>query len=52
MTLTTMHVVPFVVVFHAKSVHTIFFFEIIWLILGPGCKVSMAMVHPSKVTLC
>ena len=51
MTITTLHVVPLVVVFHTKSVHTIFFFEIIWLILGPGCKVSMSTIHPNKVTL-
>ena len=52
MTITTLHVVPLVIVFDTKSVHTIFFFEIIWLILGPGCKVSMSTIHPSKVTLC
>ena len=52
MTITTMRVVPFVIVFHTKSVHTIFFFEIIWLILGPGSKVSMSTIHPSEVTLC
>ena len=51
MTITALYVIPFIVVFHTKCVHTIFFSEIIWLILGPSCKGSFSSIRPSKVTL-
>ena len=49
MTITTLHVIPFIAVFHTKCMHTIFSSEIIWLIFGPSCKVSFSSINPSKV---
>ena len=51
MTITALHVIPFIVVFHTKCVHAVFFFEVVRLVLGPSCKVSRFTIHPSKVTL-
>ena len=47
-TITALHVVPFIFVFHTKSVHTILLFIVIWLILGPSCKVSFSSIHQVK----
>ena len=49
MTIATLHVIPFIAVFHTKCVHTIFSSKIIWLISGPSCKVSFFSIHPTKV---
>ena len=51
MTVTALHVIPFIVVFHTKCVHAVFIFEVVRLILGPNCKVSRSTIRPSKVTL-
>ena len=51
MTVTALHVIPFIVVFHTKCVHAVFVLIIIWLILGPSCKVSSSVIRPSEVTL-
>lgn len=51
MTVTALNVVPFVAIFTAKCVHTIFFFKIIWLILSPGCKIPSSSIRPCKITL-
>ena len=51
MTVTALHVIPFIVVFHTKCVHAVFIFEVVRLILGPSCKVSRSTIRPSKVTL-
>ena len=51
MTITTLHVIPFIAVLHTKCMHTIFSSEIIWLIFGPSCKVSFSSIHPSEVAL-
>lgn len=47
-TITALHVVPFIFVFHTKSVHTILLFIVIWLILGPSCKVSFSSIDQVK----
>ena len=51
MTITTLHVIPFVVVSQTKCVHTVFFIKIIGLIFRPGCKVPLTAICPSEVTL-
>ena len=52
MTVTALDVIPFVVVFHTKCVHAVFFPKIVWLIFGPSCKVPSSTISPSKATLC
>ena len=51
MTITTLHVIPFIVVSQTKCVHTVFFIKIIGLIFRPGCKVPLTAICPSEVTL-
>ena len=52
MTITTVYVIPFIAVSHTKCVHTVFFIKVIWLMLRPSCKVPLAAIRPSEVTLC
>ena len=52
MTVTTVYVIPFVVVFHTKCVHTVFIMKVIRLIVRPSCKVPLTEIRPSEVTLC
>ena len=52
MTITTVYVIPFIVVFHTKCVHTVFFMKVIRLIVRPSCKVPLTAIRPSEVTLC
>ena len=51
MTITTFHVIPFIVVSQTKCVHAVFFIKVIRLILRPSCKVPLTPIRPSKVTL-
>ena len=51
MTFTALDVIPFIVVFHTKCVHTVFFIKVIRLILRPSCKVPLAKISPSEVAL-
>ena len=51
MTITALHVIPFLVVFRTKCVNAVFIFEVVRLILGPSCKVFRSIIRPSKVTL-
>ena len=51
MTVTTVYVIPFVVVFHTKCVHTVFIMKVIRLIVRPSCKVPLTEIRPSEFTL-
>ena len=51
MAIPTFDVIPFIVVFHTKCVNTVFFIEVIRLIVRPSCKVPLTAIRPSKVTL-
>ena len=51
MTITTFHVIPFIVVSQTECVNAVFFIEVIRLILRPSCKVPLIAIRPSKVTL-
>ena len=51
MTITTFHVIPFIVVSQTKCVHTVFFIKIIRLSLRPSCKVPLTAIRPSEVPL-
>ena len=52
MTVTAFNVIPFVFVFNAQCMHTVFIPKIVWLVFGPSCKVPGTTIYPSKGTLC
>ena len=51
MTVTTFHIIPFIVVFQTQCMYTVFFIKVIGLILRPSCKVSLTAICPREVTL-
>ena len=44
----TIHVIPHVSMAWSKGVHTVFFSEIVWLILSPVAEFKRTAIHPSE----
>ena len=48
MTGRTIHVIPHVSMAWSKGVNTIFFSEVVWLILSPVAEFKRTSIHPSE----
>ena len=44
----TIHIIPHVSMLGSKSVYTVFFSEVVWLILSPVTKFKRTAIHPSE----